>query len=288
MAPKNQEPVAPHPLYPGAPPSPFQREGTIKRDELPKSNIGAADLTGNEPVVIVEHVAKSFNGRAVLRDINLTIHRGENIVVLGKSGTGKSVLIKCLVGLLTPDAGRLEVLGQNVPDLDTEQLDKLRIKIGFLFQSAALYDSMSVKDNLEFPLKRHRRELSSGEREDIIDEALREVGLLEAKTRMPSDLSGGMRKRVGLARTLILKPEIMLYDEPTTGLDPITSREISELIVQTQHEHQISSIIITHDIPCARITANRMVVLKDGEYVARGTFDELSQSTDPFVHSFFL
>lgn len=241
----------------------------------------------NEVVITAQHVRKAFGRKEVLKDVNLELRRGENVVVLGKSGTGKSVMIKCIVGLLRPDDGKLEVLGYDVPSLGDRELAELRRKVGFLFQSGALYDSMSVRQNMLFPLERNRKDLSRDEMTKLVEETLENVGLLDAIDKMPNELSGGMRKRIGLARTLILKPEIMLYDEPTTGLDPVTSREISELIVAMQKKYNISSIIITHDMVCARIVANRVVVLKEGEYVENGTYDEVSKSEDPFVADFF-
>jgi len=234
----------------------------------------------------IEHLKKSFGNNNVLKDINLKIERGENLVVLGKSGSGKSVLIKCLVGLIQPDSGTVVILDKNISDLKSNELNTLRKKIGFLFQSAALYDSMSVRENLEFPL-RHLKSQTTEEIDLLVVEALKNVGLETAIDLMPSELSGGMRKRVGLARTLILKPEIILYDEPTTGLDPITSKEISQLILEVQKKYNTTSIIITHDVECARITANRIIILKDGNCVAEGTFDELSASKDEWVRSFF-
>jgi len=239
-----------------------------------------------ETVVEIEHLKKSFGTNEVLKDINLKIEKGENMVVFGKSGSGKSVLIKCLVGLLEPDDGKVVILGKNITELKSGELDVLRKKIGFLFQSAALYDSMTVRENLEFPL----RDLKKQKREEIDElvlETLKSVGLEDAIDKMPSELSGGMRKRVGLARTLILKPEIILYDEHTTGLDPITSKEISQLILDVQKKYNAASIIITHDVECARITANKMVVIKEGECIAEGTFKELSESEDEWVSSFF-
>ncbi len=239
-----------------------------------------------ETVVDIEHLKKSFGTNSVLKDINLKINKGENLVIFGKSGSGKSVLIKCLVGLVEPDEGNVILLGQNISGLNKIDLNLLRKKVGFLFQSAALYDSMTVRENLEFPL-RDLKEMTKDERETLVVEALTSVGLEEAIDKMPSELSGGMRKRVGLARTLILKPEIILYDEPTTGLDPITSKEISKLILDVQKKFNTASIIITHDVECARITSNRMIIIKDGTSVAEGTFTELAESKDEWVSSFF-
>ena len=242
----------------------------------------------NSPGVSVEikNLQKSFNNKMVLKDINLMLARGENLVVLGKSGSGKSVLIKCIVGLIEPDEGTVVVLGENIVDLEGKLLNDLRKKVGFLFQSDALYDSMTVKENLSFPLRRERA-IKGQTLDSLVNEALQNVGLAEAINKMPSELSGGMRKRIGLARTLILKPEIMLYDEPTTGLDPITAKEISNLIIDVQKKYNTSSIIITHDIACAKITADRIIVIRDGLCAAEGTFEELQQSEDPWIHSFF-
>ncbi len=238
-------------------------------------------------VVEMEHLKKSFGNNHVLRDINLAIHKGENLVILGKSGTGKSVLIKCIVGLVEIDGGKLIILGQNISELKDKELIELHEKIGFLFQSGALYDSMTVRENLEFPLRRQKGSIRKEKMKLLIKEALENVGLSETINEMPSELSGGMRKRLGLARTLILKPEIMLYDEPTTGLDPITSKEISKLILEVQKKYNTSSIIITHDIECARLTANRIIVIKDGICTAEGSFTDLQNSTDTWVRSFF-
>jgi len=240
-----------------------------------------------ETVIHIKGLKKSFGSKDVLKDINLDVKRGENVVVLGKSGQGKSVTIQCIVGMLVPDGGSLTVFGDEVADMSERQLKELRIKIGFLFQSGALYDSMTVRENLEFPLTRVLKLKDQGEIDQRVEEVLDGVGLLDAIDKMPSDLSGGMRKRVGLARTLIVKPEIMLYDEPTTGLDPITSREISELILQMQKKYKTTSIIITHDIECARIVADRVVIMGDGTYVAEGSFDEMEKSKEQFVRSFF-
>jgi len=237
-------------------------------------------------VLEIKDLKKSFGNKMVLKNINLTLVKGENLVVLGKSGSGKSVLIKCIVRLIEPDAGTMMVLGENCNEMESNTLNTLRKKIGFLFQSAALYDSMSVRENLEFPLRSFPL-IKEKERNELVNEALENVGLLEAIDKKPSELSGGMRKRIGLARTLILKPEIMLYDEPTTGLDPITSKEVSYLIMEVQKKYNTSSIIISHDMTCAKITADRIIVLRDGVIDAEGTYDELKKSKDKWIHSFF-
>ena len=241
----------------------------------------------NEVVVDIDHISKSFEEKEVLKDIALKLKRGENVVVLGKSGQGKSVTIQCIVGLLAPDTGTVKVFGEDVAQMSEDQLKELRTKVGFLFQSGALYDSMTVRDNLEFPLTRILKIKDQAELDKRVEEALDGVGLLDAIDKLPSDLSGGMRKRAGLARTMIVRPEIMLYDEPTTGLDPITSREISELILNMQKKYKTSSIIITHDMECAKITADRVVIMNEGTYIAEGTFDELKGSDDKLVRSFF-
>jgi phospholipid/cholesterol/gamma-HCH transport system ATP-binding protein len=238
-------------------------------------------------VVAIRNLKKSFGSKVVLSDINMDLFKGENLVVLGKSGQGKSVAIKCIVGLLTQDSGSLKVFDTEVKDLSEDEWKKLRMKVGFLFQSAALYDSMTVAQNLEFPLTRVLKLTDKNDIQNRIEEVLEGVGLLDAIDKMPSDLSGGMRKRVGLARTLILKPEIMLYDEPTTGLDPITSREISELMMQMQEKYHTSSVIITHDMACAKITADRVLVMNDGSFVAEGQYEELENGPDELVRSFF-
>jgi phospholipid/cholesterol/gamma-HCH transport system ATP-binding protein len=250
-------------------------------------NKSKSSASKGETVIHIKGLKKSFGSKDVLKNINLDVKRGENVVVLGKSGQGKSVAIQCIVGMLVPDEGSLTVFGDEVTDMNEKQLKELRIKIGFLFQGGALYDSMTVRENLEFPLTRVLKLKDQAEIDQRVHEVLDGVGLLDAIDKMPSDLSGGMRKRVGLARTLIVKPEIMLYDEPTTGLDPITSREISELILQMQKKYKTTSIIITHDMECARITADRMVVMNEGEFVAEGSFEELKKSKEQFVRSFF-
>lgn len=247
-----------------------------------------SDFKQNGNVVIkMEHLKKSFGNNHVLRDINLVINKGENLAILGQSGTGKSVLIKCIVGLVEIDDGKLLIYGKNISELKDKELIETQKKVGFLFQSGALYDSMTVRENLEFPLRKQLSSIPKDKLESIVKEALSDVGLDKAIDKTPSELSGGMRKRLGLARTLILKPEIMLYDEPTTGLDPITSKEISNLILEVQKKYNTTSVIITHDIECARLTANRIIVLKDGVCAAEGTFDELEKSTDPWIRSFF-
>ena len=257
---------------------------TTSENIIPASDAGAGN--NNEIVVQIEDLYKSFGENHVLKGVSLTIKKGENVVVMGKSGSGKSVLIKCIVRLLNIDAGNLIALGHDIPSIDEEELNDVRRKIGFLFQSAALYDSMTVRENLEFPLRQIKNQLKK-DKESLVLEALKNVGLEESIDLMPSELSGGMRKRIGLARTMILKPQIILYDEPTTGLDPITSKEISRLIIAVQKELKTTSLIITHDIECARITANRILVLKDGLFIAEGTFKELEKSEDKWVRSFF-
>lgn len=242
--------------------------------------------TGQE-MILVRHLFKSFGDNHVLRDFDLTLSKGENVVVLGKSGSGKSVLIKCIIGLLRPDKGSIEVLGESIPDLDHEELDAVRMKVGFLFQSNALYDSMTVRENLEFPLRRHRVNVSQEEVNRLVKEALEDVGLAHTVDMMPAELSGGMRKRIALARTLILKPEIILYDEPTTGLDPITGKEIIELIVEVQKKYKASSLIISHDMNCVRMASDRVVILIDGRCYSNDTYESLKRSDDPKIKQFF-
>ncbi|HWY37209.1 MAG TPA: ATP-binding cassette domain-containing protein [Bacteroidia bacterium] len=238
-------------------------------------------------VIEIIHLKKSFGKNEVLKDVNFTLKRGESIVVLGKSGCGKSVLIKCISGLMDCDGGEIHVLGKNIPKLKQRELDSVREKIGFLFQSSALYDSMTVRENLEFPLTRHLRSKTKKEINERVEEVLLNVGLLGAIDMIPSELSGGMRKRIGLARSLILRPEIMLYDEPTTGLDPITAKEISKLMLDMQKKYNTSSIIISHDMNCARLTSNRLMLLMDGVLYAQGTYEELEKSTDKNIKAFF-
>ncbi len=240
-----------------------------------------------ELVVEIDNLRKDFGNVPVLKNLSLKLYNGENLVVLGKSGSGKSVLIKCIVRLLNPDHGTIKVFGQDVNELTGKGLAEMREKIGFLFQSGALYDSMTVKENLEFPLKRIKRNLTRKEIDEKVAEVLDNVGLGETLYKMPSELSGGMRKRVSLARTIIVDPMIMLYDEPTTGLDPVTSDEISALINDVQEKYKTSSIIITHDIECARATADRIIMVQDGEVYKAGNIEEFDSSTDALIRSFF-
>lgn len=241
-----------------------------------------------EKVVEIRGLKKSFGDLKVLNGVNLDLYKSENLVVLGKSGSGKSVLIKILVGLLTQDEGTLEVLGKNVAGLNTRELNKLRLKIGFSFQNSALYDSMTVRENMEFPLVRNVKNLSRKEITTKIEGLLDSVGLPQTINQMPSELSGGQKKRIGIARTLILNPEIMLYDEPTAGLDPITCGDINNLINQVREEYNTSSIVITHDLTCAKNTGDRMAVLIDGEFKSVGTFQEVfGDAKDKQVKSFY-
>ena len=239
------------------------------------------------PVIEIKNLDKSFGKEVVLKDLNLQLFEEENLVVLGKSGSGKSVLIKLIAGLLTANGGMINVFDEDVTEMKPAALAEMRKKIGFLFQSGALYDSMSVRQNLEFPLSRIRKNLTEKERLEKIQEVLENVGLPDVLDKMPSELSGGMRKRIGLARTIVVDPIIMLYDEPTTGLDPTTSYEISELILEIQEKYKTASIIITHDIACARIVANRLVMLQDGKVYKEGVLEEFESSDDKAIQSFF-
>jgi phospholipid/cholesterol/gamma-HCH transport system ATP-binding protein len=238
-------------------------------------------------IVEVSDISISFGENHVLKSFSMVLNEGENVVVLGKSGSGKSVLIKCIIGLLQADKGSIRVMGEEVLTMESRELDKLRASIGFLFQSNALYDSMTVRENLEFPLRRHLRHLAPLERENLVMEALNDVALPHTINYLPEELSGGMKKRIALARALMLKPRIILYDEPTTGLDPITAREISSLIVRIQKRYGTSAIIISHDMNCVRATANRVVVLIDGKSYCEGSSEELSKSKDEQVRGFF-
>lgn len=242
----------------------------------------------NETIISIKNLWKSFGKNEVLKGINLTLNKGENLVILGQSGSGKSVTIKCLVGLIDADKGEINVFATDVTKLNNNELNKIRVRIGFMFQNGALYDSMSVRQNLAFTLKHHTKDLTDEEIENKINEALDNVGLKDAIEKMPAELSGGMRKRIGLARTLIINPEIILYDEPTSGLDTITAREISDLILSVQKKYKTSSIIITHDMACAKMTGNRILILKDGLINAEGSYEELEKSKDEWVKSFFI
>ncbi|WP_199757270.1 ABC transporter ATP-binding protein [Formosa maritima] len=231
---------------------------------------------------------KSFGDNHVLNGFNLKLFQGENLVIMGKSGSGKSVMIKCLVGLMQPDSGSIKVMGKDITKLNRMELDDIRTEIGFLFQGNALYDSMTVRENLEFPLRRHKKKFGNiKDTTPLVTEALGSVGLAHTINLMPSELSGGMQKRIALARALILKPKIILYDEPTSGLDPITSKEIIELMRRVQKQYKTSSLIITHDVDCARVVSERMILLVDGTNYVEGTFPELELSKDEQVKAFF-
>lgn len=242
----------------------------------------------NAPVIEVKSLYKSFGENHVLKDLSLEVADGENLAILGKSGSGKSVLIKCIINLIQADGGLIRVLNSTVNELSQDELDSLRAKVGFLFQSNALYDSMTVRENLEFPLRRHwnKTQRQQGTEKAVL-EALEDVGLAHTIDMMPAELSGGMRKRIALARTLILHPSIILYDEPTTGLDPVTSRDISNLIVKVQQKYHAASIIISHDMNCINITSNRVIMLIDGRSYANDTYANLLKSADPQIREFF-
>jgi phospholipid/cholesterol/gamma-HCH transport system ATP-binding protein len=240
------------------------------------------------PVIEIEDLHKSFGSNKVLKGFNLKLWPGENVAVMGKSGSGKSVLIKCIIGLENLDRGKLDVLGKSVPSLGQKELDALRTDIGFQFQGSALYDSMTVRENLEFPLRRHPDKLGKDySLEELVKEALDNVGLLQAIDMMPAELSGGMKKRIALARTLIMRPKIILYDEPTSGLDPVTGKEISHLINEIQDRYRTAAIVITHDLACARIVSNRMIILHEGKNYAEASYEALEKKEDPPVREFF-
>ena len=245
------------------------------------------EVATNEKVIVIKDLMKSFGDKKVLDGFNLTVEAGSNVVILGKSGSGKSVLIKCIIGLLQADSGSINVFKENISQMNEDELDSARSKIGFLFQSNALYDSMTIRENLEFPLLRHWIDITKEEVERLVKEALENVDLLHTIDMMPSELSGGMLKRIALARTMILRPEIILYDEPTTGLDPVTSREIEQLILKLQKKNHTSSIIISHDMNCVKNTADLVVLLLEGKSYIEGTYDELQQSTDQNIKQFF-
>mgnify|MGYP006164043281 FL=1 len=246
------------------------------------------NTTSKNPIIEIHDLHKSFGNNVVLNGFDLVLNEGENLVVMGKSGSGKSVMIKCIIGLEQPDSGSILVMNQEINNLEREDLDELRTEIGFLFQGSALYDSMSVRENLEFPLRRHTKKFGViKDTTPLVMEVLESVGLAHAIDLMPNELSGGMKRRIALARTLILKPKIILYDEPTTGLDPITSKEIVLLMNSVQEKYNTSSIIITHDVDCAKVIANRMILLIDGINYIEGTFEALASSQDPKVQAFF-
>jgi len=248
----------------------------------------APKTEAREVMLEIRDLHKSFGDNHVLNGFNMKLYKGENLVIMGKSGAGKSVMIKCLVGLMQPDSGYISVMGKEINTLDRETLDVLRSEIGFLFQGSALYDSMTVRENLEFPMRRHKEKLGKiTDTTPLVLEALENVGLAHTIDLMPEELSGGMKRRVALARTLILRPKIILYDEPTSGLDPITSKEIIELMRNIQKQYETSSLIITHDMDCARVISERMILLVDGINYAEGTYSELIKSTDAKVEAFF-
>ncbi|WP_417371506.1 ABC transporter ATP-binding protein [Gelidibacter japonicus] len=241
-----------------------------------------------KPVLELKDLQKSFGNNHVLKGFNLQLYEGKNLVIMGKSGSGKSVMVKCIVGLIQPDSGSITIRDQNIITMGQKELDFLRTEIGFLFQGSALYDSMTVRENLEFPLRRHKDKVENFQgTEESVKAALESVGLLHAIDLMPAELSGGMQRRVALARALILKPKIIMYDEPTTGLDPITANEIIQLMRSIQKEYNTSSLIITHDVDCARVISNRIILLVDGINYAEGTYEELSNSSDPQTRAFF-
>ena len=261
---------------------------TSKEVKQNNSHLKQPGTQGEEQQQLLAEVTglhKEFNGHVVLKDISLKVARGESLVIMGKSGTGKSVLIKCMVRLLDADKGSINILGSEIETLNEKQLNEVRKRLGFLFQSAALYDSMTVRQNLEFPLRDQKKD--KAELNKLVEEALNNVGLLESIDKMPAELSGGMRKRAGLARTLILQPELILFDEPNTGLDRITTREISHLIVDLQKKHKTGSIVITHDNECARIIGTRIMIIDEGVCVAQGTYEEMEHSENEWVRSFF-
>jgi phospholipid/cholesterol/gamma-HCH transport system ATP-binding protein len=248
----------------------------------------STNIPNSKPIIEIKDLKKSYGDNHVLNGFNMVLNEGENLVIMGKSGSGKSVMIKCLIGLERPDNGTIIVMGENIGELSRSALDELRTEIGFLFQGSALYDSMTVRENLEFPLRRHTKKFGVlKDTTPLVTEALESVGLAHAINLMPAELSGGMKRRIALARTLILQPKIILYDEPTTGLDPITAKEILILMKSIQDKYNTSAIIITHDVDCARVISNRMILLVDGINYAESTFAELSKSTDPKVQAFF-
>ena len=256
-------------------------------ETVPLHNENKNQIVTDKPVVVIEQLCKSFGSNKVLDNFNLSVQKEENVVVLGKSGSGKSVLIKCIIGLLEADSGKIVVLDQNISDLTPDELDKLRSRVGFLFQGNAIYDSMTVRENLEFPLRRRWFNSTQDEINAMVAEALENVGLGHTAAMMPVELSGGMLKRIALARTIIMKPEIMLYDEPTSGLDPVTAREIENLMLHLHSKYHTSSIIISHDMNCVKKTADRIVLLHEGKNYAEGSYKDFKQSEDKNIRQFF-
>jgi phospholipid/cholesterol/gamma-HCH transport system ATP-binding protein len=246
------------------------------------------NTVNNDAVIRVNDLHKTFDGMQVLEGVSFNLFRGETLSILGRSGQGKSVLIKCIVRLMLPDTGSIEVLNRDVLALGEADLNDLRIRVGYLFQEGALYDSMTLAENLMFPLKRKKKGMSEADKGELIEETLKSVDLLDASDKMPAELSGGMRKRAGLARTLVLQPEIILYDEPTTGLDPYTARDINELIVRIQQIYNVSSIVVTHDLKCARRVSDRIVILESGNFIASGSYSELENHTEEMIRNYFI
>ena len=246
------------------------------------------DRANTDIVIRVEDLHKVFGGKQVLEGVSFKLFRGETLAILGRSGQGKSVLIKCIVRLILPDTGTIDVLEHDLLNLEEKELNKLRIRIGYLFQEGALYDSMTLTENLMFPLNRNKPGLPQPEKEMLVEETLKSVDLLDARDKMPAELSGGMRKRAGLARTLVLQPEIILYDEPTTGLDPYTARDINDLIVRVQEIYNVSSIVVTHDMKCARRVSDRIVILENGNFIAKGSYEELENHDDEMIRNYFI
>jgi phospholipid/cholesterol/gamma-HCH transport system ATP-binding protein len=254
--------------------------------DQPAAKQGVAERDGSAPVIAVEHLHKSFGSQKVLNGVGLAVGRGETLAVLGRSGTGKSVLLRLIIGLEKPDSGSVRIHGEGITGLALDQMGEIRKKMGFLFQHAALYDSLTVEQNVAFPLLHHKKEMSKSERSDRVRELLAEVGMEGHLEKMPSDISGGMQKRVGLARALVLEPDILLLDEPTAGLDPISSGEIDDLILKLQQEHHMASIVVTHDLHSAKTIANRLALLDKGNVVIEGNFEELQKSEIEFVREF--
>ncbi len=248
----------------------------------------SGQTANNEAVIKVRDLYKTFDDKQVLEGVSFKLNRGETLAILGRSGQGKSVLIKCIVKLILPDAGSINVLNFDILNLEDRELNELRIRVGYLFQEGALYDSMTLAENLLFPLNRNKPGLSETDKEDLVEQTLKSVDLFDASDKMPAELSGGMRKRAGLARTLVLQPEIILYDEPTTGLDPYTARDINDLIIRIQEIYNVSSIVVTHDLKCTRRVSDRVVILQSGNFIARGTYEELENHTDELIRNYFI